>query len=365
MTFSAIDHAMMASALQLAARGLETTTPNPRVGCVIVRDGRVVSEGWHERAGGPHAEAAALLAAGEAARGATVYITLEPCAHHGRTPPCAEALVKAGVARVVCAMSDPNPKVCGRGFALLEAHGVAWQSGLLEQDARELNIGFISRMTRGRPWVRLKAASTLDGKTALENGTSQWITGPAARRDGHRWRARACAVLTGFGTVRADDPQLTVRDVPCSRQPLRVVVDARLETPPNARILQGGNVLIACAARDVARASALEQLGAEVVVLPNPAGKVDLSALLRELAARGINEVHAEAGFKLNGSLLREGCVDELLLYMAPMLVGDAAQGIFNLAPFTRLDQALRPRLHDVRHIGDDIRIIGRLSALP
>ena len=356
---------MMARALQLAARGLETTTPNPRVGCVIVRDGQIVAEGWHERAGMPHAEAAALAIAGEAARGATVYITLEPCAHHGRTPPCAEALVRAGVGRVVTAMSDPNPKVAGRGFALLEEHGISWQVGLLETEARELNIGFISRMTRGRPWVRLKAASTLDGKTALENGVSQWITGPAARRDGHQWRARACAVLTGFGTIKADDPQLTVRDVPCSRQPLRVVVDARLETPPTARILQGGNVLLACAARDEARAAVLEQLGAEIVVLPNDAGKVDLPALLSELAARGVNEVHAEAGFKLNGSLLREGCVDELLLYMAPMLVGDAAMGIFNLAPFTSLDQALRPQLHDVRRIGDDIRIIGRLSPLP
>ncbi|MDX5363106.1 MAG: bifunctional diaminohydroxyphosphoribosylaminopyrimidine deaminase/5-amino-6-(5-phosphoribosylamino)uracil reductase RibD [Pseudazoarcus pumilus] len=365
MTFSTIDHAMMARALQLAARGLQTTTPNPRVGCVIVRDGAVIAEGWHERAGGPHAEAAALALAGEAARGATIYITLEPCAHHGRTPPCAEALVRAGVGRVVAAMSDPNPKVSGRGFALLEDAGIPWQVGLLETEARELNIGFISRMTRGRPWLRLKAASTLDGKTALENGVSQWITGPAARRDGHQWRARACAVLTGYGTVKADDPQLTVRDVPCSRQPLRVVVDARLDTAPTARILQGGNVLIACAARDEARAAALEALGAEIVVLPNPAGKVDLPGLLGELAARGINEVHAEAGFKLNGSLLREGCVDELLLYMAPMLVGDAAMGLFNLAPFTSLDQALSPKLHDVRRIGDDIRIIGRLSPLP
>jgi len=352
---------MMARALQLAARGLETTTPNPRVGCVIAQGDRVVAEGWHERAGGPHAEAAALTTAGEAARGATVYVTLEPCAHHGRTPPCAEALVRAGVGRVVAAMSDPNPRVSGRGFDLLDAHGIPWQSGLLEDEARELNIGFISRMTRGRPWLRLKAAATLDGKTALENGTSQWITGPEARRDGHRWRARACAVLTGFGTVRADDPQLTVRDVPCSRQPLRVVVDARLETPPSARVVQGGNVLIACAARNDDRAEALERLGAEIVELPNPAGKVDLPALLRELAARGINEVHAEAGFKLNGSLLREGCVDELLLYMAPMLVGDAATGLFNLAPLTGLDQAQRLELRDVRRIGADLRLIARL----
>lgn len=356
---------MMARALQLATRGLETTTPNPRVGSVVVRDGQIVGEGWHERAGSAHAEAAALAAAGESARGATVYITLEPCAHYGRTPPCAESLVRAGVARVVAAMRDPNPKVSGRGFALLEKHGIRWECGLLESEARELNVGYVSRMTRGRPWLRLKAAATLDGKTALTNGVSQWITGAAARRDGHRWRARACAVLTGYGTVRADDPQLTVRDVPCSRQPLRVVVDARLETPLNARILEGGTVLIATAVDDPTRHPEYAARGAEVVVLPNADGKVDLSALLHELAARGINEVHAEAGFKLNGSLLREGCVDELLLYMAPMLVGDAAQGIFNLAAMTGLDQALRPTLHDVCRIGDDIRIVGRLSPLP
>ena len=361
MTFSAIDHQMMARALQLAARGLETTTPNPRVGCVLVRDGVIIAEGWHERAGQPHAEAAALAAAGPAARGATAYITLEPCAHYGRTPPCAKALVEADVGRVVAAMSDPNPKGAGRGFALLEEHGIQWQVGLLEAEARELNIGFISRMTRGRPWVRLKAASTLDGKTALENGTSQWITGPAARRDGHQWRARACAILTGFGTIKADDPQLTVRDVPCSRQPLRVVVDARLETPVTARIVQGGNVLIACATRNEDRAAALEKLGVEIVALPNPAGKVDLPGLLAELAQRGINEVHAEAGFKLNGSLLREGCVDELLLYVAPMLVGDAAMGMFNLAALTDLQKAHRLRITDLRAVGEDFRILARV----
>lgn len=361
MTFSTIDHEMMAHALRLAARGLETVTPNPRVGCVIVRDGRIVGEGWHERAGNPHAEAVALTAAGEAARGATAYITLEPCAHHGRTPPCAKALVEAGITHIVAAMSDPNPKVAGRGFALLEEHGITWQCGLLENEARELNIGFISRMTRGQPWLRLKVASTLDGKSALNNGVSQWITGPAARRDGHRWRARACAILTGFGTVKADDPQLTVRDVPCARQPLRVVVDARLETSPNARILQGGNVLIVCATRDEARAAQLEKAGAQIAVLPNAAGKVDLPALLVELGNRGVNEVHVEAGFKLNGSLLREGCVDELLLYVAPMLVGDAAMGLFNLTSLTDLEQAHRLHITDLRTIGEDFRILARL----
>ena len=351
---------MMARALQLAERGLETTTPNPRVGCVIARDGQIIAEGWHAQTGGPHAEAVALAAAGEAARGATVYITLEPCAHHGRTPPCVDALIAAGVARVVAAMRDPNPAVSGRSFERLTAHGIEWATGLLEAEAHELNIGFISRMTRGRPWVRLKAAATLDGKTALENGVSQWITGPCARRDGHRWRARACAVLTGFGTVRADDPQLTVRDVPCTRQPLRVVVDARLETPPTARILQGGNVLFACASAPLERAAALRQLGADIVELPNAGGKVALPALLDELARRGINELHVEAGFKLNGSLLREGCVDELLLYLAPMLVGDAAQGLFNLAAMSGLDESHHLDLKDVRSIGKDLRILAR-----
>ncbi|MBS1136426.1 MAG: 5-amino-6-(5-phosphoribosylamino)uracil reductase / diaminohydroxyphosphoribosylaminopyrimidine, partial [Proteobacteria bacterium] len=259
----------MARALQLAARGLYTTTPNPRVGCVVVRDGAVVGEGWHERAGESHAEIHALRLAGEAARGATAYVSLEPCNHHGRTPPCAEALLGAGVARVVVAMQDPNPLVAGEGMARLRACGIDVSSGLLEGQARELNIGFVSRMERGRPWVRLKCAASLDGKTALLNGRSQWITGAAARRDGHAWRARSCAILTGIGTVRDDDPRLTVRDVATTRQPLRVVVDSRLETPLEAKILAGGNVLVACAIDDAARAAKLRQRGAEVVALPN------------------------------------------------------------------------------------------------
>lgn len=355
----------MARALQLAARGLETTTPNPRVGCVILRAGQTVGEGWHQRAGGPHAEVHALRAAGEAARGATAYVTLEPCSHHGRTPPCADALIAAGIARVVAAMTDPNPLVAGQGLARLQAAGIAVTSGLLESDARELNIGFVSRMTRGRPWLRLKAAATLDGKTALNNGVSQWITGPAARTDGHRWRARACAILTGIGTVKADDPQLTVRAVPCQRQPLRVVVDARLELPPTARILDGNPVLVACAQADPARRDALAARNAEVLVMPNSAGKVDLPALLQELGRRGINEVHAEAGFKLNGSLWREGCVDELLLYLAPTLVGDAAQGLFNLPTIHHLDAQTKLRLWDLRQIGEDIRLILRPDRQP
>jgi diaminohydroxyphosphoribosylaminopyrimidine deaminase/5-amino-6-(5-phosphoribosylamino)uracil reductase len=358
--FSSADHAFMARALQLARRGLYTTTPNPRVGCVVVKDGSVVGEGWHEKAGEPHAEVHALRAAGARARGATAYVTLEPCSHHGRTPPCAEALLSAGVARVVSAMGDPNPLVAGRGMALLRAAGIETACGLLENEARELNIGFVSRMTRGRPWLRLKAAASLDGKTALNNGVSQWITGPQARRDGHRWRARACAILTGIGTVRDDDPQLNVRDLDTPRQPLRVVVDSRLETPLTARVLQGGPVLIAGAVEDAGKVAALRAAGAEVLILPNAAGKVELKDLLEALGRRGINEVHAEAGFKLNGSLLREGLVDELLLYLAPCLIGHDASGLFNLPELTSLGGKRLLQIRDLRQIGEDIRLIAR-----
>ncbi len=361
MKFSAVDHGMMARALQLAERGLWTASPNPRVGCVLVRDGEVVGEGWHEKAGEPHAEVNALRAAGDRARGATAYVTLEPCSHHGRTPPCAEALIAAGVSRVVAAMTDPNPLVSGNGLAKLRAAGIETASGLLESEARELNIGFVSRMTRGRPWLRLKAAASLDGKTALNNGVSQWITGPDARRDGHRWRARACAVLTGIGTVRDDNPLLSVRDVETSRQPLRVVVDSQLEIPLTSRILQGGGALVVGAVKNAEKVALLRSTGNFVEILPNPAGKVDLKALLELLARRGINEVHAEAGFKLNGSLLREGLVGELLRYLAPCLIGHAACGLFNLPERTTLDDKRRLRIHDLRQIGEDIRLIARL----
>ncbi|MCK2125121.1 bifunctional diaminohydroxyphosphoribosylaminopyrimidine deaminase/5-amino-6-(5-phosphoribosylamino)uracil reductase RibD [Thauera aromatica] len=363
MTFSATDHGAMARALALAARGLETTAPNPRVGCVLVRDGEIVGEGWHRRAGEAHAEIHALEQAGERARGATAYVTLEPCSHFGRTPPCADALIAAGVARVVAAMEDPNPLVAGRGMARLHAAGIVTAHGLMETEAYELNIGFVSRMTRGRPWLRLKAAATLDGKTALNNGVSQWITGPDARRDGHRWRARACAVLTGIGTVRADDPRLSVRDVPCERQPLRVLIDARLDVSTKARIVNGEPILIATACEDRARSAPLLELGHQVVILPDAAGKVALPALMRELGRRGLNEVHAEAGFRLNGSLLREGCVDELLLYLAPMLAGDAARGLFNLPELHTLQAATRLEVRDLRMIGADLRLIARLRS--
>ena len=353
--FSPLDHAMMRRALALAEKGLYTATPNPRVGCVLARDGVVVGEGWHENAGAPHAEANALAAAGAAARGATAYVSLEPCNHHGRTPPCAAALVAAGVVRVVAAVRDPNPQARD-GAGTLAAAGVKVEHGLLEEEARELNIGFLSRMTRARPWVRMKIAATLDGRTALADGRSQWITGPQARRDGHHWRARACALLTGIGTVKADDPRLTVREVETPRQPLRVVVDSRVEIPQGARILQaGGEVLLFSA---VEPKHALK--GAEQIVLPNPAGKVDLPGLLRELARRGVNELHVEAGFRLNGSLVREGCVDEFLLYLNPSFLGDGAQGMLDLPPFDSLDRRPRLALRSVERLGDDLRILAR-----
>ena len=358
--FSASDHGFMARALRLAERGLYTTTPNPRVGCVVVRSDQVVGEGWHVYAGGQHAEIHALQAAGEKAHGATVFVTLEPCSHHGRTPPCAEALLTAGVSRVVAAMQDPNPQVAGSGLSRLAAAGIVVECGLLEDDARELNIGFVSRMTRSRPWLRMKLAASLDGKTALANGVSQWITGAAARHDGHRWRARACAILSGIGTVRDDDPQLSVRDVDTGRQPLKVVVDSRLELPLQARLLNGGGVLVTTAREECEKFAALRELGAEIVCLPNPDGKVDLSALMEELARRGINELHVEGGFRLNGALLAAGLVDELLLYLAPCLIGDAARGMFDLPALESLAGKSRLAVRDMRMVGADLRVLAR-----
>jgi diaminohydroxyphosphoribosylaminopyrimidine deaminase/5-amino-6-(5-phosphoribosylamino)uracil reductase len=351
--FTSLDQAMMRRALALAERGLFTTTPNPRVGCVIARDGKIIGEGWHEKAGGPHAELRALE--GVDAAGATVYVTLEPCNHHGRTPPCVDALLKAKVARVIAAMRDPSPDASGGG-ARLSAASIRFEHGLLEEEARELNIGFLSRVTRRRPWVRMKIAATLDGRTALAEGSgatagrSQWITGAEARRDGHRWRARACAILTGIGTVRADDPQLTVREVDTPRQPLRVVVDSRLEMAPNARVLPA--LVFAGKAGTLAKA--------EVVALPNAAGKVDLPRMLEALADRGVNELHVEAGFRLNGSLVREGCVDEFLLYLNPSFLGDAAQGMLDLPAPGSLDARLKLRVVSLDRLGDDLRLLAR-----
>jgi diaminohydroxyphosphoribosylaminopyrimidine deaminase / 5-amino-6-(5-phosphoribosylamino)uracil reductase len=350
--FSAFDHAIMRRAIELAEKGLYTTTPNPRVGCVIAKDEKIVGEDWHERAGGPHAEIVALQKAGAAAAGATVYVNLEPCSHHGRTPPCVDALKNARVKRVVAAMRDPNPKAAHGGEAL-QAAGIRFEHGLMEHEARELNIGFVSRMTRGRPWVRLKVAATLDGRTALSTGESQWITGAEARRDGHRWRARACAILTGIGTVRADDPRLTVREVETPRQPLRVVVDSRLETPKEARILQGEKVLVFSG-----KPGTLPN--AEVISLPNENEKVELSRMLEELARRGVNELHVEAGFRLNGSLVREGCVDEYLVYLNPSFLGDTAQGVVDLPGVKSLQEKRALKILTLDRVGEDLRILAR-----
>lgn len=361
--FTPADHDFMQRALQLAQLGLFTATPNPRVGCVVVRENAIVGEGWHRRAGEPHAEVLALAQAGERARGGTAYVTLEPCNHHGRTPPCVDALIEARVGRVIAAMEDPNPSVNGAGLERLRAAGIDVRCGLLQQEARDLNIGFVSRMARGRPWVRLKVATSLDGRTALPDGRSQWITGEAARADGHAWRARACAILTGIGTVRDDNPQLTVRHVQTSRQPLRVLVDSRFEVNPAARILEGGSTLVACAvdaAKRVAKTAALEELGCEVITLPDANGKVDLAGLLVELARRGINELHVEAGYRLNGSLLREECVDELLVYMAPTLLGNS-MGLADLAPPEALEKRLVLHWQSVERVGDDLRLLARL----
>jgi diaminohydroxyphosphoribosylaminopyrimidine deaminase/5-amino-6-(5-phosphoribosylamino)uracil reductase len=356
----------MALALEWAAKGMNITTPNPRIGCVIVRDGVVIGAGHTQPAGQAHAEIQALRDAeerGNDVRGATAYVTLEPCSHHGRTPPCSDALVRAGLGRVVAAMVDPNPLVAGRGLGQLQAAGIEVASGVLAAEAHELNIGFFKRMTQGRPWVRLKTAASLDGATALESGESQWITGPDARADGHAWRARACAILTGIGTVKADDPQLTVRGIDTPRQPRRVIVDSKLDIPLGARILEGEACWIVAAVPNVGKEAALREAGHDVIMLPNAAGKVDLPALMLELGRREINELHVEAGAKLNASLVREGCVDELLVYLAPSLIGPG-QGMFALPPLARLADKRELRFHEVKQVGADVRILARFEQL-
>ena len=350
---------MMARTLVLGGKGLFTTTPNPRVGCVLTQGEAIVGEGWHEKAGGPHAEVVAIGQAGDRGVGATLYVNLEPCSHHGRTPPCVDLIVKSKVRRVVAAMRDPNPEAA-RGGEALAAAGIRFEHGLMEAEAKELNIGFVSRMTRGRPWVRMKIAATLDGRTALGEGSganagrSQWITGAEARRDGQRWRARACAILTGIGTVKADDPRLTVRDVETPRQPLRVVVDSRLEISEAARILEGGNALIFAGIENK------KKLNVEVISLPNKDKKVELPLMLKELGRRGVNELHVEAGFRLNGSLAREGCVDEFLIYLNPSFLGDGAQGMLALSGISSLDKRIKIRIASVDRIGEDLRILAR-----
>jgi diaminohydroxyphosphoribosylaminopyrimidine deaminase/5-amino-6-(5-phosphoribosylamino)uracil reductase len=359
---NAADSQWMAQALRLAERGLYTTSPNPRVGCVLLKGNKVVGEGWHERAGEPHAEVHALRAAGDSAQGATAYVTLEPCSHQGRTPPCADALIAAGVKRVVAAMQDPNPLVAGQGIAKLRAAGVVVECGLMDTAARELNIGFISRMTRGTPWVRSKIAASLDGRTALANGTSKWITGAEARRDVQHWRARSCAVLTGIGTVLADDPRLNVREIETGRQPLRVVLDSELRISASAGILRNGKTLLYTACSERAKLEVIRASGAEVLTLAGADGKVDLSAVMRDLAQRGINEVLVESGRTLNGALLKEGLIDELVLYLAPQLLGDAARGLADLGELTQLQQRVALQWQDVRQVGNDLRIVAKIS---
>jgi diaminohydroxyphosphoribosylaminopyrimidine deaminase/5-amino-6-(5-phosphoribosylamino)uracil reductase len=366
MPLSDTDRSYLQQTLRLAEAAVGLSEPNPRVGCVIAStDGRTLASGFTQLAGGPHAEAAALAAARDAGhdlRGATAWVSLEPCAHHGRTPPCCDALIDAGIARVVIACIDPNPLVAGQGIARLCAAGIQVDlaDGDMARAARELNVGFFSRMQRQRPWVRMKIAASLDGRTALDNGASQWITGEAARSDGHLWRKRASAVLTGIGTVLEDNPRLDVRLVPTPRQPLRVIIDSRLQTPTEARILDApGDVLIYTAGGDRAREQGLRERGAELSSLPGSHGKVDLAAMLTDLAQRGVNELHVEAGHKLNASLLREGLVDELLVYLAPKLLG-LGREMAAFGPLSTLAEALPFEFTQVDRIGADLRILAR-----
>ena len=359
-----LDLQYMSRALELAARGLWTTDPNPRVGCVIADNERVIAEGWHELAGGPHAEAAALAIAGAAARGATAYVTLEPCCHHGRTPPCADALIAAGVKRVCYATRDPNPRVSGGGAARLASAGIELTSGMFEAEARALNPGFLSRMERGRPWLRLKLATSLDGRTALPDGESRWITGDAARHDVQVLRARCSALMTGSSTVLADDPRLDVRLPGATRQPLRVVLDTNLRTPPDARIVAPpGRLLVLTASADAKLRSALESAGAQVEQLPAAATGVRLDAAMERLAALEINELQVECGPTLAGALLQSRLVDELVLYYAPALLGPDARPLARLPAVHAMAERLEFSIADLCRIGSDLRITLRPTA--
>ncbi len=380
-------HHWMRRALERAHDALYRSDPNPRVGCVLVRDHTVIGEGATQAPGGPHAEVEALNDAksrGLDARGATAVVTLEPCSHFGRTPPCADALIAAGITHVVAAIEDPNPLVAGQGFERLRAAGIAIESGVMADEARELNIGFVTRMTTKRPWVRMKLAASLDAQSALANGRSQWITSEAARRDGHLWRARASALLTGIGTVRLDDPRLDVRELDTGldtmgassretpprplRQPLRVLVDSRFEVPLAARIVrnvsEGKRLLVVGAVADASREAALADAGCETLLLPNAEGKVDLVALIDELGRRDVNELHVEAGGKLNGSLINAGCVDEVLAYIAPCLLGPG-QPMLELPAIDDLSRRWSLTYHDFVRIGDDLRIRARFHPSP
>jgi len=366
--FSGDDHRYMAQALRLAERGLFTTDPNPRVGCVLVRDSEVVGEGWHERTGEAHAEINALQAAGDRATGATAYVTLEPCCHQGRTPPCTDALIKAGVARVVVAMQDPNPLVAGNGLQALQQAGIEIATGVMALDAEKLNPGFVMRMQQGRPWVRCKLAMSLDGRTAMANGESNWISGEQARHDVHKLRARSSAIMTGINTVLADDPSLTVRLGETGgeyKPPLRVVLDSGLRMPADARLLGlPGETLIITGVSDPSRLARIQrQDGVSIKTLPLVQGRLDLAAVLQYLGEMEMNEVHLEAGATLCGALLEAGLVDELVIYMAPQLMGDAARGLFVLPGLEHMQDRISLSITDIRAIGDDWRINATVMA--
>ena len=357
MSFNAFDFKCMAIALQLAVRGLETTHPNPRVGCVITRNGKIVGKGWHQKAGEAHAEINALQEAGDNAEGGTAYITLEPCSHVGRTPPCVEALIRANVKRVIFAVGDPNPDVNGNGIQRLQQAGIEVRSGLMAQQAEELNRGFLKRMRQGLPWVRIKLAQSMDGHIALENGSSQWISGSESRADVQNWRARSDAILTGVGTVLADDPSLTVRNRKEPRQPARIIVDSQCRTPLEARLLAlPGPVLIAGLDKNPVPVALTESI-ADCAGFPSLEGRVDLRALLHELAKRGFNEIQVEAGATLCGSLIQQGLVDELLIYQAPVILGGSAVSPFALPLLDNMDDRVHLKWVDSRRIGKDLRL--------
>ncbi len=359
--FSSADYAFMAEAIRLAKKGLFTTSPNPRVGCVIVKNHQIIAQGWHEKAGQPHAEINALTQAAGEAKGSTVYVTLEPCCHYGRTPPCTDALINAGIAKLIIAMQDPNSRVAGKGIQQLRAAGIDVQFGLLEAQAKQLNIGFVSRMTRQRPWITVKIASSLDGKIALANGKSQWITGEAARTDVHRLRARSCAILTGINTVNQDDPELSVRYVQTPRQPLRIILDNRLEIATHAKVLQKPGVSIFTTVHDSEKIHALTEKGARVVILPSSTGKLNLVEVMTKLAEFEINELFVEAGSTLAGALVESRLVDEIIIYAAPILLGNSAQSMLNLPELASLSQKWLLEIKEIGKVGCDIKITAKL----
>lgn len=363
--FTQQDTAYMSRAISLAEKGLYTTEPNPRVGCVLVKGDEIVGEGWHEKAGGPHAEIVALQQAGDSAKGATAYVSMEPCCHHGKTPPCSDALIQAGVKRVVAAMEDPNPQVAGKGLEQLKQAGIETASGLLQAQAEALNPGFIQRMRIGRPYIRSKLAMSLDGRTAMASGESKWITGPAAREDVHRLRARSSAIMSGIGTVLADDPSLNVRLETGEEvaPPLRIILDPHLSTPKDARFLQQpGKSLIVTACDNEVVHEILRSVGAEILVLPNGNDAIDLVALMTHLAEREVNEILMETGSTLSGAVLHAGIIDELIVYMAPKLMGDNARGLFHTPGLDELADAVELDIQDIRAIGNDWRITAKIK---